>query len=188
MKAAVLASPKPRSGHSKSHPDGCFSKASWSPGRVLVASRVPAGSSSTEFARRLKAMRPRLTFARVLTTLFLRSRKTTSIGNLIPNVCTASQTAIHRPSPGSIPACPRKPVRLLEAVSAISARLASRVPRVTLVTRSLIKSIAPRDRAPWRRIESLRRCFPKLCLREQFVHRLVSTASARYFRGRRAAS
>ena len=119
-----------RSTFPKRHQSSNFSNSNWSPRWVPVASSVPAGSSSTECASRLSAIRLLTMLGRILRILYLRFRNTTSMVNFIANVCMPSQGTIHSPSPGARPVCFNNPVRRLALVSAISARAASMRPRV----------------------------------------------------------
>lgn len=80
-----------------------------SPGRTCVFSSVPAASSRTERARRQPDRRHGGTLLLTFLTTFRRSRKTRSIANFMPKVCTASHGTIHRPSPSPSPHLPSRP-------------------------------------------------------------------------------
>ena len=59
------------------------------------------------------------------------------MGKFIPNVCTASQGTIHRPSPAARLVCFNNPVRRFWLVSAMSAFVVTVVFRSVFLTNSL---------------------------------------------------
>src|SRR5579884_3949130 len=97
---------------------------------------VPAGSSSTECARRHSARRHRGTLRQAFSTVRDLLRNRISMGNFIPIVCTPSVGTIQRPSPAGSEECFRRPVRRAVLVLATDARVASTAPFTELTTRT----------------------------------------------------
>lgn len=95
--------------HSEAYDFETGEKSSRSPGRTGVLSSVPAASSSTERARRQPDRRQGGTLLLIFLTTFRRSRKTRSMANFMPKVCTASQGTIHMPSPSPRECLPSRP-------------------------------------------------------------------------------
>src|SRR5260370_26565703 len=100
---------------------------------------VPLGSSSTEWPLKHIAIRHFCISFLTFSTFRFLSRNSTSIGNFIPIVWTASQGAIQSPSPGPSLVCFKRPVRRCSLVSAISAHSARTVPLDRLRIRSFDK-------------------------------------------------
>jgi len=109
-----------------------------SPRSVPVAAAVPAGNSSAFLAPPPRAVRQGFMACTIFTTVSLRSRKITSIGNRMKNMWMELQGVMSSPPPGAKSRRPIRPQKRDHGLEATSAHAATVTPRVELVTRMVL--------------------------------------------------